>query len=103
MLFEGQHIFKNNFDNTLVNSVCITHSLHQDKLCTANESSVDPFSFSSEHSDALLQPSLLHLHWDVILEPVEGMRLLNVWQTWKNNYITYHLKDGWKESKWVLE
>jgi len=62
-------------------NACSTHSLHQYKLCAANQSSVDPQSFLSEHTDALLQPPLLHLCCHIILQSMEGMRLLNVTNT----------------------
>lgn len=48
-------------------SLASTHSLHQDKLRAADESSVDPRSFLSEHTDALLQPPLLHLRRHIVL------------------------------------
>ena len=44
-----------------------THSLHQDKLCAADESGVDPRSFLSEHADTLRQPPLLHLCRHIVL------------------------------------
>lgn len=44
-----------------------THPLNKNKLSAANESTVDPRSFLSEHADTLLQPPLLHLRWHVIL------------------------------------
>lgn len=61
MLMEGDVSHVHHF------SLASTHSLHQDKLCAADESSVDPRSFLSEHTDALLQPPLLHLRRDIVL------------------------------------
>lgn len=44
-----------------------THSLHQDELCAADESSVHPASLLPEHTDALLEPPLFLLCRHVIL------------------------------------
>lgn len=61
MLWEGD------FSHVHHLSLASTHSLHQDKLRAADESSVDPRSFLSEHTDALLQPPLLHLRRHIVL------------------------------------
>lgn len=84
--------------NGTLSPVCVTHSLHQDELCAADETSVDPLRFFSEHSDALLQPPLLHRRWHVVLEPVEGVRFLNVGQFDQNEKLFM----GWVKTKYLM-
>lgn len=56
---------------------CSTHSLHQDKLCAADERGVNLCCFLSEDTDTLLQPSLLHLCRHIVLQPIEGVGFLS--------------------------
>ena len=53
-----------------------TYSLHQHKLCGANQPPVAFANERVERSDDLLQPSLLHILWDIILHCVVGMSFL---------------------------
>lgn len=53
-----------------------THPLHQHQLSLPHHGLVCPGSLLSEDCDELLQPPLLDVRRDIVLQPVEGSGLL---------------------------